>query len=111
MNTTAHTPTPSVTPTIERPWAAFITDTESGFGFGNNREWGLPLFKLYNGTPDQIDDVVCKLNAYDSLKAQNEELVEALRDLHVTLTGPGTRNDRISGAVVFIAAALAGVTP
>lgn len=60
---------------MNTPWSAYETDDgcHSGFGFGTTREWGRPVFRLYEGDPDQIADVVRKLNAHD-------ELVTALRD-------------------------------
>lgn len=61
-----------------RPWSAFSDDTESGFGFGHEREWDVPMFRLYDGTPEQIDYVVAALNAHD-------DLVAALRELDANL--------------------------
>jgi hypothetical protein len=59
------------------PWSEFHTADVSGFGFGTVRECGEPLFHLYSGTPEQITDVVAKLNGHAALLARERELREA----------------------------------
>lgn len=65
-----------------KPWAVLDDGYKSGFGFGTESEWGQPLFCLYDGTPEQVSDVVRQLNSFASLSAMNEKLVEALGTLH-----------------------------
>lgn len=58
----------------KRPtWNAYQHQTVSGFHVGENDN-GQPHFRLYDGTPQQLVDVVRRLNAYETLRLRMKEI-------------------------------------
>lgn len=66
-------------------WSAYETvdGCHSGFGFGTTREWGHPVFRLYEGDQGQTADVVRKLNSHADLLSALRDALNVLRHAEI----------------------------